>query len=171
MIQGTGQVNRWGHGAQLDAQTSPNRPARPSRVSSGKITATTIEIKWPVPECNGAKILYYTLYACKKGGAFKAAYRGEQNKFTLGTAPKSRSPRKKTFANKFKDTNDNDDEESDEEEDFKVEKVKVEAGGLYLVKLIATNKIGDSVSSEYAPLKRPLKFPYKTMHKHSKKYF
>ena len=130
-------------------QTSPNRPARPSRVSSGKITATTIEIKWPVPECNGAKILYYTLYACKKGGAFKAAYRGEQNKFTLGTAPKSRSPRKKTFANKFKDKNDDDDEESDEEgEDFKVEKVEVEAGGLYLVKLIATNKIGDSVSSE-----------------------
>ena len=46
-------------------------------------------------------------------------------------------------------------------EDFKVEKVKVEAGGLYLVKLIATNKIGDSVSSEVCTFEASAKVPVK----------
>ena len=91
----------WGPWSQISEymQTSPNRPARPSRITSGKVTKDTIEIKWPIPEDNGSKIIHYTLYACEKGSTFKNAYRGVQNKFILGTAPKSNSPKKTTFAN------------------------------------------------------------------------
>merc|ERR1712072_1535806 len=60
-------------------QTSPNRPARISQVKAGKVTENTIEIKWGIPDDNGSKILYYTLYACKEeGGSFVNAYRGEK---------------------------------------------------------------------------------------------
>ena len=81
-----------------------------------KRTENTIEIKWGIPDDNGSKILYYTLYACKEeGGSFVNAYRGEKNKFKLGTEPKKKSG-KKSFANKFKDKKNGSETDSDDDD-------------------------------------------------------
>ena len=155
----------WGPWSPLSEymQTSPNRPARISQVKAGKVTENTIEIKWGIPDDNGSKILYYTLYACKEeGGSFVNAYRGEKNKFKLGTEPKKKSG-KKSFANKFKDKKNGSETDSDDDDgEEKSVPVIVEPGVNYLVKIIATNKIGDSVSSELASFQSCKKGEVKT---------
>ena len=128
-------------------QTSPNRPARPSQISTGIVTTSSIEVLWPSPDDNGSKILYYTLFGCLLGGRFARLYRGKETRFVLGeqlsTSTKEKSV-KKTGSQKKDDRNDEEEEE--------VANLVVLPGKTYLVKIVATNAIGDSVSSENVSL-------------------
>ena len=125
----------WGGWSPISAamQTSPNRPARPSQIKAGIVTSKSIEVLWPVPDSNGSGILYYTLYGCPSGGTFIKLYQGKANKYVLGSkAKKSKSKPERGG--------------SGAEDD--VEFMGVKPGKRYVVKVIATNKVGDSVSSE-----------------------